>query len=58
VSEIRPQRELARNLRSAKAFYFRSERQEAAMPFLFWAIAPFELMKAWCEAFEIRRDRQ
>ena len=23
------------------------------MPFLFWAIAPFELMKAWCEAFEI-----
>jgi hypothetical protein len=36
----------------------RSKRQEAAMPFLFWAIAPFELMKAWCEAFEIRRDRQ
>jgi len=27
------------------------------MPFLFWAIAPFELMKAWCEAFEIKRDR-
>jgi len=28
------------------------------MLFLFWAIAPFELMKAWCETFEIKRDRQ
>jgi hypothetical protein len=46
-----------RNLRSATAFSFRSEIQEAAMPFLFWAIAPFELMKAWCEAFEIKRDQ-
>jgi hypothetical protein len=34
-----------------------SEIEEAAMPFLFWAIAPFELMKAWREAFEIKRDR-
>jgi hypothetical protein len=46
------------NLRSARAFSIRSETQEAAMPFLFWAIAPFELMKAWCEAFEIKRGGQ
>jgi len=28
------------------------------MPFLFWATVPFELMKAWCEAFETKRDRE
>jgi hypothetical protein len=32
--------------------------QEAVMPFLFWATVPFELMKAWCEAFEHKRERQ
>ena len=26
------------------------------MPFLFWAVVPFELMKMWWEACEQRRE--
>jgi hypothetical protein len=47
-----------RNLLCAAAFSLRNEMQEAVMPFLFWATVPFELMKAWCEAFEHKRERQ
>jgi hypothetical protein len=47
-----------RNLLSAAAFSFRRETQEVLMPFLFWATVPFELMRAWCEAFEHKREQQ
>jgi hypothetical protein len=32
------------------------EIEEAAMPYLFWATVPFELMRMWWEACERQRE--
>jgi hypothetical protein len=43
---------------SSGAVVGRRGAMEAIMPYLFWAVVPFEIMRIWLDACERRRENE